>query len=226
MAVRLAFSLSINVHAEILLMDEVLAVGDTNFQTKCLDEFLHYREVGKTVVIVTHDISVVRRFCDRAMLLENSHILKIGRAEEVCDLYTLHNIDAMQGQGMGRGGASSSAISAFLDSGDKKKPILYVKFSSTNTEQKVVGMSILMDGVSIAEYTTGKEMELIKAGKVSYQIDTTSLNAGVYSITVALFKQESRELLATGDEKILLKVDGNDPLRGGALRLEGNWKVE
>lgn len=92
MQVRLAFSLAINVHAEILLMDEVLAVGDSNFQSKCLEEFNRYREQGKTVILVTHDTSVVQRYCDRAMLLRNGSIEKIGKPLDVVGRYTSQNI--------------------------------------------------------------------------------------------------------------------------------------
>jgi lipopolysaccharide transport system ATP-binding protein len=92
MQVRLAFSVSIHANREILLMDEVLAVGDSNFQSKCLEEFNKYREMGRTVVIVTHDIGVVQRYCDRAMLLRNGKIVKIGKAEEVGNEYVYQNM--------------------------------------------------------------------------------------------------------------------------------------
>lgn len=92
MQVRLAFSVSIHANREILLMDEVLAVGDSNFQSKCLEEFNRYREMGRTVIIVTHDISVVERYCDRAMLLRNGKIVKIGKADEVANEYIQGNI--------------------------------------------------------------------------------------------------------------------------------------
>jgi len=92
MQVRLAFSVSIHANRDILLMDEVLAVGDSNFQSKCLEEFNKYREMGRTVIIVTHDISVVERYCDRAMLLRNGKIVKIGKADEVADRYVFNNM--------------------------------------------------------------------------------------------------------------------------------------
>ncbi|MGK2848829.1 MAG: ABC transporter ATP-binding protein [Minisyncoccota bacterium] len=92
MQVRLAFSVSIYANRDILLMDEVLAVGDSNFQSKCLEEFAKYRDMGRTVIIVTHDISVVQRYCDRAMLLRNGKILKIGKAEEVGNAYVYENM--------------------------------------------------------------------------------------------------------------------------------------
>lgn len=93
MQVRLAFSLAINVHAEILLMDEVLAVGDSNFQNKCLEEFNNYRHQGKTVILVSHDIGTIQRYCNRAMLLRSGKVVKIGKAEDVGNEYLRQNID-------------------------------------------------------------------------------------------------------------------------------------
>jgi lipopolysaccharide transport system ATP-binding protein len=92
MQVRLAFSVSIHANREILLMDEVLAVGDNNFQSKCLTEFAKYKEAGKTVILVTHDVGVVQRYCDRAMLLRSGKIVKIGNAEEVGNEYIYQNM--------------------------------------------------------------------------------------------------------------------------------------
>jgi len=97
MQVRLAFAVAIHANREILLMDEVLAVGDSNFQAKCLREFERYRGLGKTVVLVTHDIATVQRYCDRAMLLRNGEVSKIGSAEEVGNEYMRQNtVDAGQ----------------------------------------------------------------------------------------------------------------------------------
>ena len=92
MQVRLAFSVAIYANREILLMDEVLAVGDSNFQSKCLREFARYKEMGKTVILVTHDIGTVQRYCDRAMLLRNGEVAMIGSAEEVGNEYIYQNM--------------------------------------------------------------------------------------------------------------------------------------
>jgi ABC-type polysaccharide/polyol phosphate transport system ATPase subunit len=92
MQVRLAFSVSIHANREILLMDEVLAVGDSNFQSKCLEEFNRYREMGKTVILVTHDISTVERYCNRALLIRNGKILKIGKAVDIANAYVYENM--------------------------------------------------------------------------------------------------------------------------------------
>ena len=66
MAVRLGFSTAIQVDSDVLLVDEVLAVGDANFQQKCFEEFARLKDEGKTIVFVTHDMLSVERFCDRA----------------------------------------------------------------------------------------------------------------------------------------------------------------
>jgi len=87
MMVRLAFSVMIQVDADILLIDEVLAVGDAAFQQKCFDEFERIRESGATVLLVTHDMSSVRRFCDRAMLLEQGEVVEVGEPEHVGNRY-------------------------------------------------------------------------------------------------------------------------------------------
>jgi ABC-type polysaccharide/polyol phosphate transport system ATPase subunit len=87
MLVRLAFSVMIQVDAEILLIDEVLAVGDAAFQQKCFDEFGRIRRSGATVVLVTHDMSAVRRFCDRAMLLEAGSVVEIGEPDRIGQRY-------------------------------------------------------------------------------------------------------------------------------------------
>jgi ABC-type polysaccharide/polyol phosphate transport system ATPase subunit len=87
MHVRLAFSVAIQVDADILLIDEVLAVGDAAFQQKCFDVFIRMREEGRTIVFVTHDMSAVTRFCHRAMLLERGEMVTIGDPTDVADRY-------------------------------------------------------------------------------------------------------------------------------------------
>ena len=94
MLVRLAFSVMIQVDAEILLIDEVLAVGDAAFQQKCFEEFERIRERRKTVLLVTHDMGAVNRFCSRAMLLERGQIVATGDPETVGNRYLQLNFSA------------------------------------------------------------------------------------------------------------------------------------
>ena len=87
MLVRLAFSVAILVDADVLLIDEVLAVGDAAFQQKCFDEFNNLRRKGRTILFVTHDMSAVERFCDRAMLLERGRLVELGDTASVTSRY-------------------------------------------------------------------------------------------------------------------------------------------
>ena len=88
MHVRLAFSVAIQVDADILLMDEVLAVGDMHFQQKCFDVFNQYKAQEKTIVLVTHDMGAVSNYCTRAIFLLDGKIIKDGKPEEVVATYT------------------------------------------------------------------------------------------------------------------------------------------
>jgi ABC-type polysaccharide/polyol phosphate transport system ATPase subunit len=88
MQLRLAFSIAIQVPFDILMLDEVLAVGDAAFQTKCFgvfDELM--QETNKTIVFVSHDLTTMRRYCDRIAYLESGQLQRIGRADEVIELY-------------------------------------------------------------------------------------------------------------------------------------------
>jgi ABC-type polysaccharide/polyol phosphate transport system ATPase subunit len=91
MHVRLAFSVMIQVDADVLLIDEVLAVGDAAFQQKCFDEFHRLRDEGRTLLLVTHDMSAVSRFCDRALLLERGDPVAIGEPDEIAEQYLAMN---------------------------------------------------------------------------------------------------------------------------------------
>lgn len=92
MQVRLAFSIAIKSKNDILLFDEVLAVGDEAFQRKCLDVFEQYKAEGQTVVLVTHDMETVRKFCTSALLLDSGKILKIGQPHQVAKTYSDINL--------------------------------------------------------------------------------------------------------------------------------------
>lgn len=87
MQLRLAYSIAIQVPFDILLLDEVLAVGDTSFQQKCFMTFERFRAEGKTVVFVSHDLSSVEQFCDRALLMHRGSAVAIGDTVEVLDAY-------------------------------------------------------------------------------------------------------------------------------------------
>jgi ABC-type polysaccharide/polyol phosphate transport system ATPase subunit len=95
MLVRLAFSVAIRVDAEVVLIDEVLAVGDAAFQQKCFDAFARLRREGRAILFVTHDMGAVERFCNRALLLEGGRMLELGEPETVTRRYNEVNFSRL-----------------------------------------------------------------------------------------------------------------------------------
>ena len=87
MQVRLAFSIAVKAKNDILIFDEVLAVGDEAFQRKCLDVFEEYKANRQTVILVTHDMGIVRRFCTQAVLISDGRVAVIGDQKKVADYY-------------------------------------------------------------------------------------------------------------------------------------------
>jgi ABC-type polysaccharide/polyol phosphate transport system ATPase subunit len=91
MSVRLGFAVAVQVDADILLVDEVLAVGDAAFQQKCFEQFQALKDAGRTIIFVTHDMASVERFCDRAMLLERGKVAHLGSPHDVAREYNQLN---------------------------------------------------------------------------------------------------------------------------------------
>jgi ABC-type polysaccharide/polyol phosphate transport system ATPase subunit len=104
MQVRLAFAVAIQVDAEVMLIDEVLAVGDARFQQKCFDELARIKASGRTILFVTHDMGSVQRFCDRAMLLERGHVVDIGEPELIAQQYNELNFRRVRKEARESGG--------------------------------------------------------------------------------------------------------------------------
>ena len=88
---RLAFSVAINVDADILLIDEILSVGDEHFQNKCFEKMLELKKQEKTMVFVTHSMEAVKKLCDRAIWLKDGKIKMDGNTNEVVDEYIKQN---------------------------------------------------------------------------------------------------------------------------------------
>ena len=130
MLVRLAFSVMVQVDADILLIDEVLAVGDAAFQQKCFEEFQRIRSSGTTVVLVTHDMGAVQRFCDRALLLEHGRVVEQGDPERVGNRYLQLNFSsearaeeaAAQEEGEAAPGGAGEASGATAGAGAGSPP--------------------------------------------------------------------------------------------------------
>jgi ABC-type polysaccharide/polyol phosphate transport system ATPase subunit len=189
MLVRLAFAVMIQVDADVLLIDEVLAVGDASFQQKCYDEFARLRREGRTVILVTHDMGAAERFCDRALLLEHGRPVLLGDPHEVGLRYLELNFAREGGEreaereqgrfGDGRGeileawfedgdggraaalpsGRRCTFVARARFSEDVEDPIL--GFALQNAEQQtVLATSTLALGPRLGSFRTGEEVTL------------------------------------------------------------------
>ncbi|MGC1851827.1 MAG: ABC transporter ATP-binding protein [Solirubrobacterales bacterium] len=121
MLVRLAFSLMMEVDADILLIDEVLAVGDAAFQQKCADAFYRMKAAGKTIVLVTHEMTTVEEYCHRAMLIDGGQIQHIGDPAEVGRRYVRLNFEKgsdTSGEATSDGGDEVRLLDAWVEDAD------------------------------------------------------------------------------------------------------------
>ncbi len=225
MQVRLAFSIAVRVQSDILVVDEVLAVGDAAFQQKCFDYFEELKRNNKTVVFVSHDMNAVRRFCTRAILIDQGELKHIGTPREIADKYTVENIEHLSTVSITEG---SNSLQHKLHPSIKKQTsnevVLSFDYDSTGKDDMYVGISLIKDGASVSEITTPLDMELKGSGNVTYSLDTSLLNGGIYEITAVLSKKHNRQLLCVGDIKNTFVVKGDDITRGAALKLKSSWE--
>ena len=122
MYVRLAFAVAINVDPQLLIIDEILAVGDVTFQQKCMEKFVDFRNEGRTIVLVTHAMNSVRDMCDRAAWLEHGHLVDMGDPAELVEAYTERmlgdrdrNVDGSTRRGSGE--IQIEKVEMFVDDG-------------------------------------------------------------------------------------------------------------
>lgn len=169
MLVRLAFSVMMEADADILLIDEVLAVGDAAFQQKCADAFGEMKAAGKTIVLVTHEMSTVERYCHRAMLIDGGNIKLLGSPGDVGRQYLQLNFE----RGSEEGAAPTSGptdqvrmIDAWLEDADGDRaanveagePIRICVELEATREMPGVGVGFILanaDGIGIFQFGTG-----------------------------------------------------------------------
>jgi ABC-type polysaccharide/polyol phosphate transport system ATPase subunit len=152
MQVRLAFSVMVQASADVLLIDEVLAVGDAAFAQKCLDVFYRLRDEGRTIILVTHDMSAVERFCHRAMFLQDGDIKLIGDPAEVGRAYLAANF-------AGEGEDASTDVT--METGDRVRAEIHVEApDGTPTNSAVSGEPVRIR-VTLEALTTIEHPRLV-----------------------------------------------------------------
>ncbi len=150
MFVRLAFAVAINIEPEILIVDEALSVGDVFFQSKCYRKFEEFKEQGKTILFVSHDLSSIAKYCDRAVLLNKGKKVMEGTPKEAIDRYKMALVEQEEAQcrenaslweSKGAGGTWHESLSLnpdTLEYGDKKAEI--VDFAIVDKTGKVTNI--------------------------------------------------------------------------------------
>lgn len=231
MQVRLGFSIAIKAQGDVLLLDEVLAVGDSAFQQKCFTYFEQLKKEKRTIVLVTHDMSSVTRFCTRAVYLEKGKIIADGTPEDISDIYKLRNIESVEAEAEKEelrketpGLDNSFEISSKLYNQNDDGLSMKIAVKSNSEDSLYLGISIFKDGISVAEMNSKDSVVLKKNGKISLSIGTSIFNPGVYEITTALFTLDNRQLVAIPKDRIHFVVKGNDETRAGAIKLDDTWE--
>lgn len=230
MQVRLAFSIAIRAKSDILLLDEVLAVGDAAFQQKCYNYFEQLKREHKTVVFVSHDMNAITRFCTRAIYIDHGKMTHEGSPQEISDIYAEDNIagstQPKEKKGSKQKNQPKNPYKISMGMADETDDEIKLKFSysAKSKEKFYVGVSVVKDGVSVAEITTADDKQLSNEGKLKLTIDKTPFNAGMYQVTAALYQAKNRELVAINANKVMFHVGNPDATKGAALKLRDTWE--
>jgi len=245
MQVRLAFSVAIQANAAILLMDEVLAVGDASFQEKCFDVFAGYKREGRTVVLVTHDLGAVDLYCDRALLLDHGRLIHDGAVGEVTGRYR-----RMVGQRISTGSSSHDTLNrwgsreveikavSFLDEGGNASlqfttgQPMTIKIDyevHQDVGELVFGLAFhRSDGLNLAGPNTrvgGMVLQCPPPGSaraLRYRIDAVPFLTGAYRLTAAIYDRHARHPYDHIEQAFAFRVT-DEGGRAGMVELGGTW---
>ncbi|QUB37566.1 ABC transporter ATP-binding protein [TM7 phylum sp. oral taxon 349] len=241
MQVRLAFSIAIQTNTDILVLDEVLAVGDEAFQRKCFDYFKQIKAQKKTVILVTHDMASVRRFCNRAIMIDNGKVVADGQPEEVANLYSLENIE--KAVLTKKTATNKPWISVAVD----KKILTPQDTLRATVEYYVPSNQSVSFGISVIDEASNRATSVIDDGffrgnddvtitsqkkgvyKYHYRLPLDEFNNRTFEIAATLFAYDSKrdeyEPIAYTTEKQIatfyVKSKNKD---GGLLKRKGEWQ--
>ncbi len=245
MQVRLAFSIAIRAKAEILLIDEVLAVGDAAFQKKCTEVFSNYKATKQTIVLVTHDMSAVQRFCNRAAYIEDGELKVVGSPKEVADLYTKSNEDAymesqIRNEEYTREQKEQEAKLIenlgvkieLVDSQTKKKKRIF-EYSNLCTLDiswdsdliKNVGVALVKQtGEYVFGTNTFVDTKNIKGKRIAYSVKL-DIGPGEYRFVVGTFGEKETDIIKFVEDTPVFSIRQAGTLGWqGITKLDHNWK--
>lgn len=235
MQVRLAFSIAIRAHADILLLDEVLAVGDEAFQKKCYSYFDKLKREKRTVILVTHDMAAVERFCTKAVFIEDGHVKMIGKPYRIAAAYSRSNSQNYdRTTGLNSDNEGTVPFKIVLRGIDGKEKTMY-DFEETMTVDlswqqkgvKHVGVAIFREN---GEYVYGpntyqEKTSAIKDQTARYTV-RLNLNEGRYFIKAGLMGANDTKVIAFIEEGPFFSVqrDYGHGRWGGVTKLDHTWK--
>ncbi|MCB9822494.1 ATP-binding cassette domain-containing protein [Candidatus Nomurabacteria bacterium] len=237
MQVRLAFSIAIRAQTDILLLDEVLAVGDENFQQKCFRYFDQLKKSGRTVILVTHDMSTVKKYCTRAILIDSSKLLLNGKPEMIANEYSLSmfepSADKRSSPESNSGDDKLVDIKEVSRIGNTDKVLtvndvvnVKVRYLLKTSTKHYCGYSLIRDGISVAEHNSTEQITLNpKKGNnksVELIMPLVNLQPGSYELNIAFF-DFNKQLIGYSSGFIKFIIDGEDPTRGGVLKIDSEW---
>ncbi len=229
MQVRLAFSIAIRAKSEILVLDEVLAVGDERFQNKCLAVFNEIKKSGRTVVFVSHDMSSVKKFCDQAVVLHKGEYKFKGNAEDAATEYIKLNFPEM----MATEDRQDSTIQVRMNNSNGQK--IKERILKTGDEVgldiswsnkdivKNAGVAILRDdGQYIFGTNTIVDNYKIRSNHIRYKVKL-SLGEGTYHFQLGLFGDSDTDKISFIDRALSFKVVNAKGWQGSS-ELSHSWE--
>lgn len=233
MQVRLAFSIAIRAHADILLLDEVLAVGDEAFQKKCYAYFDKLKREKRTVILVTHDMSAVERFCNKAVFIEDGKVKMIGKPYRIAAAYSRSNIKSYN-ESEGLDEQISDDFDITLRGSDGNEQTVYeynetmtVELEWQQTGVKHVGVAIFREN---GEYVYGpntyqEKVKIAGKNRATYTVQL-NLNEGSYFIKAGLMGTDDTKTIAFTEEGPHFSVqrDYDHGRWGGVTKLKHTWK--
>lgn len=233
MQVRLAFSIAIRAQSDILVLDEVLAVGDEAFQKKCIDVFESYKYRKQTVVLVTHDMGTVKRFCTRAILLNDGKVVTHGDPNKVANAYTQLNNDAinksMSEQAILRASKHFTKIKLANEGvfhyGDTLE--LSIDWSHYGGVAKNIGVAVYGNA---GEYVFGTntivdKVELKGGEKILYTLKA-SLGSGNYHFKIGIFGDTDKDIIEFIDDGPNFTIQQGSSMKWqGITRLNHTWRI-
>jgi len=239
MQVRLAFSIAVKAHNDILIFDEVLAVGDEAFQRKCLNVFEQHKANKQTVVLVTHDMGTVREFCNRAILIADGKIVEMGDPRKVANTYSELNQEEVDRETVQKNKTAVSEVLhvSLTDAAGRKKESFHVgetmrvrlSWSDLDASKiESVGIHIFKQSgehvTGINSRTGGLPRNWRSLGGVELEFDL-NLTKGIYRIIPEVFSEPGK-VMATLPEGVQFSVVHPDAMEwSGLTELAHNWKI-